>query len=95
MSIDNLKRVINRNLDIAKESERCIQSLLKRRTVEVISDFNDQQYGRSKKSLKGKRFKVHHSFVECGQVTVWLEGCRCGALLWVDVVLVDDATVEA
>lgn len=92
MSIENLKRVIEHNLTVAAESERCIGALLKQRTVEVISNFNDQQFGRSRPSLKGKRFTINGAFVEDGGVTVFLDGLRCGARLGADVALVDTAS---
>jgi hypothetical protein len=86
-----LERVIRRNITLFSDAERAIRALLKRRTVEIVSDFNDQPFGRSKKSLKGKRFTVIDAFPEQGGVTVWLEGLRCGARLWEDAVLVDDS----
>lgn len=83
--------VVSRNLEVARVAERSITALLVGRTVEVISNFNDQQFGRCKPSLKGKRFTIHHAFVDDGGVTVWLEGCHCGAGLWEDVILVDQS----
>lgn len=93
MSTLAILNVVRHNLDAAVTSERNITALLVGRTVEVISNFNDQQFGRSKPSLKGKRFTVHHAFVDDGGVTVWLEGCHCGAGLWEDVILVDQSGV--
>jgi hypothetical protein len=91
MNAITVLHVVSRNLDVARHAERSITALLVGRTVEVISNFNDQQYGRSKPTLKGKRFTVHNAFVDDGHVTVWLEGCHCGARLWEDVVLVDQS----
>jgi hypothetical protein len=88
---DVLKQVIDSNVKLIVDAERSIKALLKRRTVEIISNFNDQLYGKSKKSLKGRRFIVDDSSVDQGRVTVFMEGVRCGAWLWEDVVLVENS----
>ena len=91
----NLDDLIREDLAMVISNEQAIGEIMRGRTVEVISDFNDQPYGRSKPSLKGKRYEVLSAFVEQGGVTVWLSGLRCGARLWEDVVLIDDSQSQS
>ena len=68
-----------------------ISDMLKGQTVEIVSNFNDQPHGRSKPSLKGKRFIVKGAYVETrheGEIHVQCEGLWCFPQLWRDAVLV-------
>jgi hypothetical protein len=85
LSPNALNSAIKTNLEASCAASNFIYLLLRGRTAQVISDFNDQQFGRSKKSLNGKRFTIENAMVDGGTVTVWLKGCRCGAELWKDV----------
>lgn len=51
-----------------------IKSAIVGRVVRVMSNYNGQPYGRSRKSLKGLEAKVHSAIVEFGKVYIWLEG---------------------
>lgn len=83
-----LEDFLRTKLASASAASNLVWMVLKGRTVEVISDFNDQQFGRSKKSLKGKRFEITNAFTDGGEIVVWLKGCDCGAELWKDVKLI-------
>lgn len=45
-------------------------------TVEVTSDFNNQEWGISKPSLKGKHLKVEAAIIVYGNCQLLLEGCE-------------------
>lgn len=72
-----------------------INDMLKGKTVEIISDFNDQPIGRSKPSLKGKRYKIRHASADHmimeGEIHLWCVGLQCLPKLWKDAVLVADS----
>lgn len=73
------------------EYDKIIGELLKGKTVEIISNFNDQPIGRSKPSLKGKRYKVTYAISKVdqgGEIHLQCEGLWCWPQLWKDAVIV-------
>lgn len=91
-NIDSITRALKAQVHIAHRAQAAVNSLLQFRTVEVISDFNDQPYGRSKKSLKGQHFMVQTVILELHdkEIHLLLKGCTCGVVLWQDVKLVEE-----
>ena len=75
------------------ECNKTISERLKGCTIEIVSNFNDQPHGRSKPSLKGKRYKVKGAAadLECGgRIVLWCEGLWCLPTLVRDAVIVED-----
>jgi len=73
------------------EYDGLISDMLKGKTVEIVSNFNDQPHGRSKPSLKGKRFTVKSAYTEArheGEIHLQCDGLWCFPQLWRDAVLV-------
>ena len=80
------------------EYEGLIEDMLKGKTVEIVSNFNDQPHGRSKPSLKGKRFAIKSAHIETrhgGEIHVQCEGLWCFPQLWRDAVLVQPDSAGA
>jgi hypothetical protein len=90
-SISNQNEALKRYIANAFRCETYVNNILRERTVEIVSDFNDQPFGRSKKSLKGKRFKVKSACLSLseGEIHLWLDGCQCAAVLWTDARLIE------
>lgn len=63
----NLLELVKKSAEIAAKASMYVD-----RWVEVISDFNGQAVGSSKKSLRGKRFKIIGVFVETKTVYFYL-----------------------
>ena len=61
-----------------KEFDRRCNDMFTGRTVEIISNYNGQICGRSRPSLKGKRFKVTSAIVDIEGVYVFIEGHPVG-----------------
>ncbi|KKK88912.1 hypothetical protein LCGC14_2738380 [marine sediment metagenome] len=54
------------------------QAMMIGKQVKILSDFNGQPYGRSKKSLKGKTFFVISVEIDRFQIWLFLKDMRCG-----------------
>lgn len=68
--------IIKHNLAEIEKAEKNISDQFIGRTVRVLSRFNGQMFGRSKKPLTGRTFKVTHVSTSCGRVHLLLEGTR-------------------
>jgi len=75
---------MSRELEILARAQEIVGSAvahanlkLKGRRVRIVSDFNDQPYGRSRPSLKGKVTTISHVCVESSHSCFFLEGYLC------------------
>lgn len=78
-------------LATAVRLEADINRALAGKSVEITSNFNDQPHGRSKPSLKGKRFIVKFAHMETrkeGEIHLSCEGLWCFPQLWRDAEIV-------
>ncbi len=83
---NNLKEHLISKAANAANEERMAADLVRGRFVRINKDFRDQPYGTSKPNLKGKTYKVTALFFQGdtssrSNVTLWLEGLRCGISL--------------
>lgn len=71
-----LNDFIKHNLLEIEKAEKNISNQFIGRTVRVLSRFNGQMFGRSKKPLTGQVFKVCDVSISCGRIHLLLEGMR-------------------
>lgn len=56
-------------------------SQLRGKTIVIISDYNGQEFGKSKRSLKGEKFVINHAvFGMTGELVVFIKEQRLGLL---------------
>jgi len=71
-----INNIIKRNLLEIEKAEKNISDQFIGRTVRVLSRFNGQMFGRSKKPLTGQAFKVIDVSISCGRIHLLLDGKR-------------------
>lgn len=72
-----MKEKIQELFDQAKKTDRALNDLVKGEQVRILSDWNGQLHGRSRKSMKGKTFEVAHATIDpYWGVYLFLEGER-------------------
>jgi hypothetical protein len=74
-----------------------LNTLLQGQTVEIISDFRDQPFGRNKPSQKGKTVTIRSASIDEQWNIIWVfvNDCRVSAELGVDVVLLEDSRTRS
>lgn len=79
-----------------RDYQRQVSDILRDKVIEIISDFNDQPHGRSKPSLKGKRYKVKSAHIDAsqdGEIHLFCDGLFCLPALWRDAIIVSDRSL--
>ncbi len=64
-------------MDSVEKEERAVKLLLIGRKAKILSKFNDQQYGSSRKSLTGKVYSIKSIFYDEGNYLVKFDECDC------------------